>query len=634
MDRIPDMRESTWEKDPPVTPIPWGVPGQDDPRSFKVSYSPADQVAATGMVPPVPDFTQGMGTDLDAMATPSRSTMPRQSIPTPPGADDMQSLYDKANGMPDSAPAAPSNFSFEPPALPNGGKLGQIQDQVNDRIIGLLPRLTEARLQQSAAQKGQALGEAQSLSQYRANINKLYAENKPAKVNFDEPPKPTETDPFESFGSLASMIGIFGSLLTKKPIVSALNASAAAMKAERDGDYLKYKQAYQTWQEQSELALKKHRAETEDLNGIMELAKTRHQAALAELKAHGVVNGSDAASTLAELGDWKEIGNYISSMGNMQLRGMEATTALQNHMLKQQDAMRQQHIYETTLNASLQADPNASPQKKLQYEAQAYAASKGKEGATTGLTPDARQALAYRLASGDTTALSGWGYGKEGNNTRKDLMNAAVELGQEEFGWGPEEVAENMKNWSAIKAEKSTIGKRIGQIKGTSQFVEDLIPQARDVAKRVLSTEKIMQFRPFTLARLSYLKEFASDPDVREFAITNYTLATEYAKALNPTGVPTDKKVDEGMQVFAPTGYNAYSRGLDTVEKLIKTEKGSLKKALKNDSLSKTPAGDSAPAEIKLPEAARSKLKKGVHTKFGNGQIWTLGDDDEPQQVQ
>jgi hypothetical protein len=67
--------------------------------------------------------------------------------------------------------------------------------------------------------------------------------------------------PLENFGSVGTIFALAASAFTKTPMISALNASAAAMNAMREGDELSYKSAYQAWKDNIELAHKRFEME-------------------------------------------------------------------------------------------------------------------------------------------------------------------------------------------------------------------------------------------------------------------------------------------------------------------------------------------------------------------------------------
>lgn len=80
----------------------------------------------------------------------------------------------------------------------------------------------------------------------------------PEMPKMPEAPKPVDytTDPMKTWGSAAMMIGTLGSLLTRQPLVTALNSATAVNKAASVGDAAAYKSAVDKWKADSDYALK------------------------------------------------------------------------------------------------------------------------------------------------------------------------------------------------------------------------------------------------------------------------------------------------------------------------------------------------------------------------------------------
>jgi hypothetical protein len=69
--------------------------------------------------------------------------------------------------------------------------------------------------------------------------------------------KKYDYNPFEAFGSFASLFAIAASAFTKAPAENALNGAAAAMNAVRAGDDQAYERAFTAWKENNALAIKR-----------------------------------------------------------------------------------------------------------------------------------------------------------------------------------------------------------------------------------------------------------------------------------------------------------------------------------------------------------------------------------------
>src|SRR5215469_6334488 len=78
-------------------------------------------------------------------------------------------------------------------------------------------------------------------------------------------------DLWEQFGSPGLHVAMIGSAFTAMPMVSALNAGAAAMNAINQGDIDGYDKAFDAWKQNTELVLKRMRVEQDEFNNIDKL---------------------------------------------------------------------------------------------------------------------------------------------------------------------------------------------------------------------------------------------------------------------------------------------------------------------------------------------------------------------------
>jgi len=84
-----------------------------------------------------------------------------------------------------------------------------------------------------------------------------------------------KTGLWEQFGSPGFIIAMVASAFTTMPMVSALNAGAAAMNAINQGDMDSYTRAFQAWKDNTELAIKRSRMEQEQFNNLQHLRENK-----------------------------------------------------------------------------------------------------------------------------------------------------------------------------------------------------------------------------------------------------------------------------------------------------------------------------------------------------------------------
>jgi hypothetical protein len=78
--------------------------------------------------------------------------------------------------------------------------------------------------------------------------------------------------PIEQFGSLGTIFAMAASAFTRQPMVSALNAGAAAMTAMKNADEEGYKHAFEAWKDNSQLAIKRFDMERTMFDDVNKLA--------------------------------------------------------------------------------------------------------------------------------------------------------------------------------------------------------------------------------------------------------------------------------------------------------------------------------------------------------------------------
>src|SRR5260221_8584959 len=106
---------------------------------------------------------------------------------------------------------------------------------------------------------------------------------------------------------------------------------------------------------------------------------------------------------------------------------------------------------------------------------------------------------------------------------------------------------------------------------------------------------------------------------------------------MSRTGVNTVHAKESGEQLLStatsPESYRAVIGQMELEMEAAKSAPNRVREQILSRISGKSPAAEgatptgagaaAAPAAA-LPDAARSALKEGVHTTFGNGQVWTL----------
>lgn len=134
-----------------------------------------------------------------------------------------------------------------------------------------------------AAQQPAGSAEADKLlqQQFEASSRAAEALDKLAK----EPPTYSPIEPLKNFGSLATVVAIFGGLLSRQPITAALGAAGTAMKAANQQNWDEYHTAFATWKAQTEMAVASLQAHSAEINEILSNRRLGFDEQQAELRA-------------------------------------------------------------------------------------------------------------------------------------------------------------------------------------------------------------------------------------------------------------------------------------------------------------------------------------------------------------
>lgn len=150
-------------------------------------------------------------------------------------------------------------------------------------------------------------------------------------------------NPIEAFGSLGSVFGILASAFTHAPMENALNASAGAMNAIREGDEKSYKNAFEAYKQNMDLVVKRHNMQRDLFNDAYSLLKVDMSAGEAKLKNIAARFGDQQTLTLLENGMSKEVfelqqARDRSVQGMMKTNEMITEQKLRDAVFKADDA--------------------------------------------------------------------------------------------------------------------------------------------------------------------------------------------------------------------------------------------------------------------------------------------------------
>lgn len=378
---------------------------------------------------------------------------------------------------------------------------------------------------------------------------------------FNPPPAPTpppELTAAQKFGSLASIFAIAASAFTRTPMINAMNAMAAGIKARQQNDAAGYAQAYQAWKTNTDLALERHQAQQADLDDALKMLSTNIQKGTAMIQAYSAEYGDTFMAAQLALG-------HFDKMAELAVSRERIGADLQMARARLDEAMNKSW---TTVNIS---DPkNPGQMQTVRYNPNTGQATtldgltpislngdqlskinaQGPTAVTIPLTPDAVSvaATAYRL----TGKLPPGSYYGAGSNTRNEIINAAA-LQAKAMGQDP---AQMFLSWNDEKANQAALQNQ-QKIASASYGFEYTMQQNMKVAQN-LEGAIPGGVSPLINQWVETGEIQAGNPKIQPYAAALATVLDEQAKimagATASVAAPTDAA---RQQVVALLGANS-----------------------------------------------------------------------------
>lgn len=222
---------------------------------------------------------------------PAKSWVPGESTRDMPSADVPAASSTPAPDQNNPAAAASVALGRVDEVSAGLADIKRQEISANDRVYGKLAADID-----SGIAKAKAAAEAAGIEP--GTLKPWNAEEESAK---------RQTDPIAAFGSLGSVFGILASAFTHAPMENALNASAAAINAIKQGNEKDYERAYKAWQDNTKLALDKHKIQHEQYQDAVELLKLNMAAGEAKMRVLAAKFGDEKTLFLLENGMSKEV---------------------------------------------------------------------------------------------------------------------------------------------------------------------------------------------------------------------------------------------------------------------------------------------------------------------------------------
>ena len=175
----------------------------------------------------------------------------------------------------------------------------------------------------------------------------------------------------------------------------------------------------------------------------------------------------------------------------------------------------------------------------------------GNGGENTKLSTDDLDFMARQALTGDTSVFAGLGYGSAGAQNRSLLRSKITQVAKE-LKIKPEDVAALNAQFFGTKAGERTLGTRTANIGMAVAEATKLMPLALAASEKVNRT----QF-PTLNSILMAGEKGVGDENVVRLGVATNSLINTYARAINPTGIPTVSDKDHARELLV----NAWSKG-------------------------------------------------------------------------
>jgi hypothetical protein len=182
--------------------------------------------------------------------------------------------------------------------------------------------------------------------EYTRQLNELHKGDTPE-------PKFSQADPLKGFASLGGVIGVFGSLLSKQPLVSALNASASAMGALKQGNVEEYANKVKEWSMHRDYVMQVEGNISKQYNAILADKKLTYQEKVAEQRALLAQTNANAHLALASANHTLAVDKYYRQLENDALTRGDKARAEGIHIINSATAhMTQEDAIKTNIQMS------------------------------------------------------------------------------------------------------------------------------------------------------------------------------------------------------------------------------------------------------------------------------------------
>ncbi len=442
-------------------------------------------------------------------------------------------------------------------------------------------------------------------------IKKIEDTKTPSAPTLTPAPEMQQSDPMNGFGSAATWLATFGSLLTRRPLQNALNASADVMDAHKAQDAANFKQKWDKWKTESDNAWK-----------MAEWNQELYKDLIGKTEAEQKITASSTKNKTLEMAiQAKMTESYHKDMMRQIKQGNEAKEKLQSYTEKHVAEDKKKWVSAGNTPESFDEDG-----AYLKWSGQGKKIEAGKD------TDNATDVDWKSLKSTDIVPGTGLSFATIQNNAK--ALHDGVSPTQLGLGYSMNPVKKAVENYMNFRYPNTDIAAQ--KLEYTGKQTEEKIA-AKDAESMVIATNKLDRSIPLLLqtgAKVdlsnfrnlneldNYYKEHVNDPDLKAFRVAIEGTLADYSQLLARGGQVTDVSRNAARAVLDQAmSEGSLQSATDTMQAEGQNQKAAAVESLKGVTRPGGIAGKSPDAKhIKmLKDDPSEENKRYFDEAFGEG---------------
>lgn len=337
------------------------------------------------------------------------------------------------------------------------------------------------------------------------------------------------TDSINVFGSVAPWLAIFGSLLTRAPLTTAMNSAAAAMQGFTKGQAAQIKLNFNKWKSATTEALDNNSAMLNEYQAARDKYGDKIDELKGELSAIAANNKDRLAMTALDQGNLDaffelnqkrldagiKIATSLATINAKMMAPHGAVQFIQTTDPKDPSKTTWLPAQQDTMGNWHTADANRSPIETPILNIQK---------APPSLTPDAKKVAAATYLATGTLPPMGMGASQD----RQDILNEAATMAKQQ-GLSVQDILSGRVSYKADQTSLSNLQKQADSAQSFEQTMVKNIQIVQSLMDKGAGTSD----GPIVNRWLQAGKIATGDPDVKAFNAAIVTVMDEYAKILS-----------------------------------------------------------------------------------------------------